>query len=471
MTRNSEAQETGDTLSPVTPDWFIPQEELNLYDEVGLFQDETDWQDFVKERKARSLDYARSINLNLIASGPSAGDAVRHIFKNLSATTGKRYRSPTFQQMNCLLANLFHNHLQSSQLWTRLSRSHEPTILDHFNPSSINWQTIADLCDVMDKLGHIQIVLGHSGKDREACAGHMTRIRATDNLISILKNDHGWSNRILCHHPEAEVIVLKSPKTKSKRSYAITYQDTERTIKDRKLLETYNQFLTRQTILLPSMTMRGCPDLILTRRIFSNASWQEGGRLFGGNFQQLSETEREDITINGQPIVELDIKSCHATMAFAEAGHCWQASSNMDIYQHENLAEWPRELVKRAFNITLNAQSETKAKWALLDTSNKNGWQYIYDEVRVRGWQSRLLNDIQTTFPKLAHLFFCGRGMHYMWQEGEIGLKVIAACMAKDIPALTIFNSFIAPIQYEAEVRSIIHAAFQDVVGSHCVLK
>ena len=143
----------------------------------------------------------------------------------------------------------------------------------------------------------------------------------------------------------------------------------------------------------------------------------------------------------------------------------------MDIYRHEISAEWPRELVKRAFNITLNAQSETKAKWALLDTSNKNGWQYIYNEVQVRGWQSRLLNDIQTTFPKLAHLFLCGRGMHYMWQEGEIGLQVIEACMAKDIPVLTIFDSFIVPSQYEAKVRSIIYAAFKDVVGSHCVLK
>ena len=411
------------------------------------------------------------MNLNLMATGPSAKDAVHYMFKNLSEITGKRYRPSTFQQMNCLLANLFHNCLQSSQLWTRLSRSHEPTILDRFNPSFVNSRTIAGLCDVMDKLGHIQIVRGHSGKGRKAGAGHMTRVRATDYLISTLKNDHGWSDRILCHHPEAEVIVLKSPKTKSRRSQSIAYQDTDKTIRDRKLLETYNRFLTRQTILLPSMASTGCPDLILTRRIFSNASWQEGGRLFGGSFQQLSETEREGITINGQNVVEVDIKSCHATMAFAEAGHYWQASSNRDIYQHEGLAEWPRELVKRAFNITLNAQSETKAKWALLDTSNKNGWQYIYNEVQVRGWQSRLLNDIQTTFPKLAHLFLCGRGMHYMWQEGEIGLQVIEACMAKDIPVLTIFDSFIVPSQYEAKVRSIIYAAFQDVVGSHCVLK
>ena len=158
MKQKGKMQKTGQVVSPATLGWFIPEEELNLYDEVGLFQDETDWQDFVKERKARSLDYARPMNLNLMATGPSAGDAVRHIFNNLSAITGKRYRSPTFQQMNCLLANLFYNHQQSSQLWTRLSRSHEPTILDRFNPSSINWKTIAGLCDVMDKLGHVQIV-------------------------------------------------------------------------------------------------------------------------------------------------------------------------------------------------------------------------------------------------------------------------------------------------------------------------
>ena len=84
MKQKGKMQKTEHAVSPATLGWFIPEEELNLYDEVGLFQDETDWQDFVKERKARSLDYARPMNLNLMAIGPSAGNAVRHIFKNLS---------------------------------------------------------------------------------------------------------------------------------------------------------------------------------------------------------------------------------------------------------------------------------------------------------------------------------------------------------------------------------------------------
>ena len=134
MTGISEPNKAKGVQSTATPDWFIPQEELDLYDEVGLFQDETDWQNFLKERKARSLEYARPMNLNLIATGPSAAGAVRHLLRDLSAITCKRYRTASFQQMNCLLANLFHNRMQSSQFWTRLSRSHEPTVPYRFNP-------------------------------------------------------------------------------------------------------------------------------------------------------------------------------------------------------------------------------------------------------------------------------------------------------------------------------------------------
>ena len=59
--------------------------------------------------------------------------------------------------------------------------------------------------------------------------------------------------------------------------------------------------------------------MFMTRRTFTEESWQLCGRLFGGGFQQLSR-EDETVTINGEPVVELDIKSCHATMAFAHVG-------------------------------------------------------------------------------------------------------------------------------------------------------
>ena len=100
------------------------------------------------------------------------------------------------------------------------------------------------------------------------------------------------------------------------------------------------------------------------------------GRKVAACLWQLStivETEREDITIDGQPIVELDIS--HATPQWRLPKPAI-AGRHLPTWTSISMRIWPRELVKRAFNITLNAQSETKAKWALLDTSNKNDGIY-----------------------------------------------------------------------------------------------
>ena len=96
-------------------------------------------------------------------------------------------------------------------------------------------------------------------------------------------------------------------------------------------MQRYNAFMAEQDIQIPTPVgfMR---DVFMTRRTFTDESWQLGGRLFGGGFQQLSEEDRKRITINGEPVVELDIKSCHATMAFAHVGIDWYAQSNQDLY-------------------------------------------------------------------------------------------------------------------------------------------
>ena len=70
-------------------------------------------------------------------------------------------------------------------------------------------------------------------------------------------------------------------------------------------------------------------------------------------------------------VVKVDIASCHATMAFAEAGIDWHRHSNQDIYQRDHLSKWPRNVIKRAFNIAINAENEKKAASALTHPDNK----------------------------------------------------------------------------------------------------
>jgi hypothetical protein len=57
-------------------------------------------------------------------------------------------------------------------------------------------------------------------------------------------------------------------------------------------------------------------------RNFNNRSWKKGGRLYsvGGGYQRLSEKKRLEMTINGEAVVEIDIKASFLTIYHARLG-------------------------------------------------------------------------------------------------------------------------------------------------------
>ena len=57
-------------------------------------------------------------------------------------------------------------------------------------------------------------------------------------------------------------------------------------------------------------------------RNFNNNSWRKGGRLYsvGGGYQQMPETKRLQMTINGEAVAEIDIKASFLTIYHARLG-------------------------------------------------------------------------------------------------------------------------------------------------------
>jgi hypothetical protein len=55
-------------------------------------------------------------------------------------------------------------------------------------------------------------------------------------------------------------------------------------------------------------------------RIFNNASWKKGGRLYsvGGGYQSRPEEELWLMTINGEAVAEVDIRGSHLTIYHAK---------------------------------------------------------------------------------------------------------------------------------------------------------
>ena len=449
--------------------WHVSADELQFYAETGFFADDDDWHDFLAVRKAQSLDYARSLNPNLMMSGPCLKAGMDSVTDLIQKQTGQRLYQKSRTQLNCLLANLFWHYCQSQTLWTMVPRGHETTVMQKYNPMLLNWETVAKICDALTFAGFIHMEIGHTETAKGKNDSHLTRIRAASVLMDLL-HQHDWQQNMLHYHPKTEPILMKKKPAGKKTSKVIDYTNTVKSNQTRQLLFDYHHFLRRHEILLPTTYDTTVPDLIFMRQIFSNGSWDEGGRLFGGAYQQLSKTDRQQITIDNETVIEIDISSCHATMAFAEAGIDWFASSNQDIYQRDDLRHWPRDIIKRAFNIAINAENEKKTLSALTNTSTKDGWFLDWPDLKQPGWQNALLNDIKEAYPELAQLLFKRRGMVYMQQEGEICIAIIKEAMSRGITVLTLHDSFITPRKHAATMRVIISDAFKSVVGARCQL-
>ena len=183
---------------------------------------------------------------------------------------------------------------------------------------------------------------------------------------------------------------------------------------------------------------------------------------------QLNEDQRSKITINGEPTIELDIKSCHPTMAHAEIGIDWYGQSNNDIYEQEGVAEWPRDLVKKCISTLFNAKSRQSAISSLNNKQRKEGIVEAAGMVPYKGWATDLVNDCFNSFVDLQPLFYKERGNHFMHKEGNICMAVIEACLEQNIPVLTLHDSFVCNSKDAVFLEEIIKSRFYSIVGVKC---
>ena len=171
------------------------------------------------------------------------------------------------------------------------------------------------------------------------------------------------------------------------------YQDTHRTRKMRKELAALNEVLGGVEIAVPAGERRGLhlvidngptdghrnsePDskgrklsYILPHpgngmwRVFSRGSFACHGRAYGW-WQSIPGTARASMTINEEPVVEVDYSSLHLTMLYNEA----KVRFSGDAY---DIGGFERNEVKLGVNIAFNAKSRPAAVAALFDKLGKD---------------------------------------------------------------------------------------------------
>jgi hypothetical protein len=191
-------------------------------------------------------------------------------------------------------------------------------------------------------------------------------------------------------------------------------------------------------------------------------AWDKGGRLYsmGDSYQNRKAAHRSRMRLNGEPVVEIDIRASHLTILHARLGEPFDPSAQ-DPYWHPDI---PRHVMKGWMVMTLGHDKFHRA-WSsdmTRDYRAKTGGRLGKDHP-IRLVREKALESI----PIL-----------YGWQSCPLrwgDLQYIESCAVVDtvhqlaiensIPALPVHDSIIVPDSKKAIAASVLRANFEKHVG------
>jgi hypothetical protein len=176
------------------------------------------------------------------------------------------------------------------------------------------------------------------------------------------------------------------------------------------------------------------PDAMV--RIF-NGSFNRGGRFYalGGSWQSMSKELRSQITINGEPVVEIDYKTLHPAIIYAQA----RAPLPDDCYE---IGDWHRPLVKIAFLILINAKGEHEARAAI---ARHDQMASIAPPGSKRAFAAatELMAAIKSKHERIRNAFHSDKGAELMKLDSDLAETVMLAMQMVGIVVLPVHDSFL----------------------------
>lgn len=286
---------------------------------------------------------------------------------------------------------------------------------------------------------------------------YRTKIRATRKLIDKLTGIPHFNLPHIKRNPEKETIVLKDD------GEWIDYEETPETEAMRERLALINSVLSANLIdiYLPDEEFRELNEEIRDdpdkpavdvssrelHRVFNNGSFEEGGRFYGGWWQNIPRDYRRLVTINGKLTTELDFNSIHARILYAMEG----AKFPDDPFNMVGFGEEHRPLVKKTFYALINAKGDIKQPPEFKEANLGISWKEFCDR-------------IMEAHSPIKSYFKSGYGVKLMKMDSDIAEKVMLHFTKMGVPCLSIHDSFIVHQGYRNELDQVMRAAFWEVV-------
>jgi len=362
-----------------------------------------------------------------------------------------------FLFLKVLLANLYDLNLRHPDKYLAVSRDNGAysRFPKRYNPLMIGYRSAARVLNALEQCG---LVVQHKGMhNKQTGQGYRTRIKPADLLVRHFQGLQHIKD-LIRDHRLTETILMKEAKVQRGRvkyGRLIDYPETEQTKVMRYRLGVINCALAEH-----ELAMQSEPDSLRIYkrklyRVFNNGSITDGGRFYGGCWQQFNEGERGSLTINGAVVEELDFKGLHIRMLYALRGI---DLGDEDPYLIPGLDQSHRDLFKVAVLILINASGRTATIEA------------IRNEVREKfpdfnGNLDLLINQFVEHHHRIRADFFTGAGVKLQRIDSDILEDVLWELAIRGIPALPVHDSVVVPTGHREVVESSMIKAYEKRLG------
>ena len=321
--------------------------------------------------------------------------------------------------------------------------------------------TFFQLVDGLKGLAFLQHVAGHKTSDeREDTGKYAARFRATPELLRFC-TEYGVVPTRALDHFEFEYDLPEHPVRLRARKLKNFFSSTELVGKPMEfertpVVEEMETSIHELNEFFAKHTLRGGLHQGYIR-IFQNGddpefNWNKGGRLYSQPFvesyQVMSAKRRVKMTINGEPVAEIDISASYLTIFLSL--HGIQLNTAEDPYTLPGLGPMHRGAVKAWFVGTFGNKKPI-SRWPK-DMTERS------PELR----EHRVAEITQAAFTKYPTLKTWGENLNgrtydwadLMWLESAVMFSTMLDLKSQhETPSLTVHDSLIVPVS-KAEVAS-----------------
>lgn len=420
--------------------------------------------DEAKRLKGRDLDdalYAALLSRAHSDQARALVDTVTNLIAEheLAASTRTNKRDKKKLALRLAVERFLADLLQAQASETNKGYVYRPVRPEGFTGNAVSYRTFKSLVDAMLEL---KLLDAHKGFQMWTSFGgpqvpmrqKATRFGATERLLDIFEQ-HGvraadFHQHFLIPLPENPLVLRAASRRnqygEKRQGRLIRFERTEVTKKLENDLKDLNKFLD-------GFELRGGIHRGYIRG-FNNGdhpkfNWNMGGRLYSYgefNYQQLDRAERLKMTINGEPVCEIDIRASYLTIFHALYDEPFDPTN--DPYDVAGLGPEARDVVKMWITASFgnNAPITKWPKELVAKYREKTG-----ETLGKRYPASKVGERVMQAFPLLRRIGEVVDGRERAWAElmyieSQAVLSTMIELMHKRVPSLAVHDSLIVPM-------------------------